>query len=91
MNKKTVAIILEIIPILAAIAAITLMISSFDSGVVRSAILASVILSFLGFLFFIVARKLSKDKVVLILGIFDILATFSIVGFYVLAIFVFGL
>ena len=90
--KKTIAIILEIIPIISAVMAITLMLMSLDNQAVRGVINVTTVLGFFGFVAFIIGRILEKkNKAVLILGILDIVATLSIIGFYVLAIFSFGL
>lgn len=90
--KKTIAIILEIIPIISAVTAITLMFMSLDNQTVRGVINVSTVLGFFGFVAFIIGRILEKkDKAVFILGILDIVATLSIIGIYVLAIFSFGL
>ena len=90
--KKTIAIIVGVIPVVSAIIAIFLMISHFDSTAIRTVINTTTFLGFLGFVFFFVGRKLAGgDKTVRILGILDLLATVSIVGFYIIAIFAFGL
>ena len=52
----------------------------------------TMLLAFLGFVFFFIGRKLDKeDRMVRILGILDWIATISVIGFYVLAILCFGL
>ncbi|MCR5604750.1 MAG: hypothetical protein K6G27_13765 [Lachnospiraceae bacterium] len=90
--KKTIAIIAGVIPVVSAIIAIFLMVSHFDSTAIRTVINTTTFLGFLGFIFFFVGRKLAGgDKTVRILGILDLLATVSIVGFYIIAIFAFGL
>ena len=93
MNKKTLAIILEIIPIIAAIVALTLIFSPIEAGgALQIIIYIATFLGFIGFVFFIIGRKLARgDKAVLIFGILDFVATASIVGMYVLAILSFGL
>ncbi|MCR5802856.1 MAG: hypothetical protein K6G47_01215 [Clostridia bacterium] len=92
MNKKSIAIILELIPVVAAPLAIALMVASIDSSAIRWVINICTLIGFLGFVFFIIGHKLGKNsKPVIILGVLDILATLSIIGFYVLAIFSFGL
>ena len=66
--------------------------SSVDTDLVRKLNTIFVIVAFFGFVFFFVGRKLAKgDTAVRILGILDILSTLSIIGFYGLAIFAFGL
>ena len=82
----------QIIPAVSAVIATFLMVSHFDSAVIRTVINITTFLGFLGFVFFFVGRKLAGgDKTVRILGILDLLATVSIVGFYIIAIFAFGL
>ena len=91
-NRKVIAVIAEAIPVASAILAFILIFSPAASG--ASSHLTSVFcaLAFLGFVFFIVGRKLAReDRVVKILGVLDWLATASIVLFYVLAIIAFGL
>ncbi|SDB56395.1 hypothetical protein [Butyrivibrio sp. INlla16] len=90
--KKTIAIIAGVIPAVSAVIAIFLMVSHFDSAVIRTVINITTFLGFLGFVFFFAGRKLGGgDKTVRILGVLDLLATASIVGFYIVAIFAFGL
>ena len=90
--KKTIAIIAGVIPAVSAVIAIFLMVSHFDSAVIRTVINITTFLGFLGFVFFFIGRKLAGgDKTVRILGVLDLLATVSIVGFYIVAIFAFGL
>ena len=92
MNRKTAAIIAEIIPILSAVMSFALIASEYTSEWVKTVISITMLLAFCGFIFFLVGRKLCKgDRVVRILGIFDLLATVSVVGFYILVIFLFGL
>jgi hypothetical protein len=90
--KKTIAIIAGVIPAVSAVITIFLMVSHFDSAVIRTVINITTFLGFLGFVFFFAGRKLAGgDKTVRILGVLDLLATASIVGFYIVAIFAFGL
>ena len=90
--KKTIAMIAGIIPVVSAVIAIFLMVSHFDSAVIRTVINITTFLGFLGFVFFFVGRKLAgEDKTIRILGVLDLLATASIVGFYIVAILAFGL
>lgn len=92
MNKKTIAIIAEIIPIFSTLASFTLLLSAYDSELVRLAISITMPLAFAGFIFFFAGRKLAKEsKTARILGILDLLATVCVIGFYILAIFSFGL
>ena len=92
MNRKTAAILVEIIPILSAAVSFPLILSAYDSALIQRVISITMLLAFLGFLFFIIGRKLAKeDKLVRILGVLDLLATVCVVVFYILAIFSFGL
>ena len=92
MNKRTIAIVLEALPVISALLFFILLWSSVDTDLVRALIKISMLIAFFGFVFFFVGRRLAKgDTAVRILGILDILATLSIIGFYGLAIFAFGL
>lgn len=92
MNKKTIAILAESIPLVSAPVFFLLVVSSFDAAWIRRLISVTVLLAFLGFAFFFVGRRLAKgDRIVRILGVLDWLATLSVVGFYALAVFSFGL
>lgn len=91
MNKKYIAIIIEIIPILSSIISLTLIKSIYDSSIVRSIIIATMTISFLGFVFFFIGRILAKnDKTVRILGILDWLSTIYVVALYTIVFLVFG-
>ena len=90
--KKTIAMIAGIIPVVSAVIAIFLMVSHFDSAMIRTVINITTLLGFLGFVFFFIGRRLAGgDKAVRIISVMDLLATASIVGFYIIAIFAFGL
>lgn len=90
--KKTIAVIAELIPVISALLAYLLIFAPIDTLVVRGLTSLTTLLAFLGFAFFFVGRNLAKeDKTVKILGIFDILATLSIIVLYTLAIFSFAL
>ncbi|MBR4896160.1 MAG: hypothetical protein IKZ41_07020 [Clostridia bacterium] len=92
MKKKTLAIILEAIPILSAVVSIGLILSPYNSAPIRGIISAGVLLALFGFVFFFIGRRLAKgDRAVRILGIFDWLAMASIIVLYALAIISFGL
>ena len=92
MKKKTLAIILEAIPILSAVVSIGLILSPYNSAPIRGIISGGVLLALFGFVFFFIGRRLEKgDRAVRILGIFDWLATASIIVLYALAIISFGL
>ena len=53
MNRKTAAILVEIIPILSAAVTFPLILSSYDSDLIRRVSSVTMLLAFLGFLFFI--------------------------------------
>ena len=92
MKKKALAIILEAIPILSAVVSIGLILSPYNSAPIRGIISSGVLLALFGFVFFFIGRRLAKgDRTVRILGIFDWLATASIIILYALAIISFGL
>jgi len=92
MNKKRIAIIAEIIPLVSAVVSYVLTVSKFDSELIRTVISITFLLAFLGFVFFFIGRKLAKEsKAVRILGIFDWLATLYVIAIYVIAIFSFAL
>lgn len=92
MSRKIIAMISEILPLISAVLFFLLIFSSHDSALSGVVISITCLLAFFGFVFFFIGRKLVKgDRMVQILGILDLLATLSIVGFYVLAIFSFGL
>lgn len=86
MNKKTVAVILELIPVISAVLSYIFIFSPSDLHVARSIIAVSFLLAFLGFGFFFIGRRLAKgETIVRILGILDWLATISIIAIYALA------
>ena len=86
MNKKTVAVIVEIIPLVSAVVSYALLVSKLDSALIRNTISVTFLLAFLGFVFFFIGRKLAKEsRAVRILGIFDWLATIFIIAIYVVA------
>ena len=86
MNKKIIAIIAELIPIVSTVTSYTLIVSNIDSGLIRNVITVTMVLAFLGFAFFFIGRKLSKeDKAVRVLGILDLLMPLLVIGFYVIA------
>lgn len=92
MNKKLIAIILEIIPVLSAIISFILIVIPYGSTMISRIIPITVLLSFLGFIIFFISKKLdSKSKIVKVLGIFDCIATIFVIVLYVIAIFSFGL
>ncbi len=92
MNKKIIAVIAEIVPVISVIAAFSLILSPFDSAQVKDGISITMLLGFLGFVFFFIGCKLAKgDRIVQVLGILDWLATLCVIGLYIVAILGFGL
>ena len=92
MNKKIVAIILEIIPIVSTIMSVMLIVLDYNSKLIERIVSITTLLAFFGFVFFFIGRKLLKeDRMVQVLGILDLLATIYVLGLYTIAIFVFGL
>ncbi len=90
--KKSLAITIETIPVIAAILSIGLIVSPLSSSVVKGVINISTILAFMGFIFFIVGRKIDKeDKAVRVMSIAALLSGICMVAFYIAAIMVFGL
>jgi hypothetical protein len=62
MNRKTLAVILEILPILSAPISYLLIVFGPDSGLIRSIITVTMVLAFFGFVFFFIGRKLAKQE-----------------------------
>lgn len=92
MNRKTVAIILELIPIISAPLTYLLIVSDIDFDPIKKVIPVTMLLAFLGFVFFFIGRKIDReDRAVRILGILDWFATVFVIGIYVIAIFSMGL
>lgn len=92
MSKRSIAVILESLPIASAILYYILFSLHADTGLIRVLLYITMIIAFLGFAFFFFGRKLAgEDKTVKVLGILDWAATLSIIGFYILAIISFGL
>ena len=90
--KKLFAILLEMIPVISAPVSYLLIISKYDSDMIRTIITITMALAFFGFAFFFIGRKIAKeDRIVRFLGILDWLATLYVIAFYILVIFVFGL
>ena len=86
MNKKNVAIVLEILPIVSAILTYVLIYAPFKAGSNIKIISGiAMIIALFGFLFFIIGRILAKeDRTVKILGILDCIATLSIIVLFVI-------
>ena len=92
MMKKTIAIILEVIPLFSAVISFMLIKLNNNSELLKYAIIITMSLAFFGFIFFFVGKKLNKtDKIVQILGILDWLATIYVIVLYTIVIFSFGL
>ncbi len=92
MGKKLVAIVLELIPVVSAVASFYLFNTSKDAGLIRRTLLISFLIALLGIAFFFVGRKLAgDDKAVRILGLIDLVASIYVIVFYILVIFSFGL
>lgn len=92
MKKKTIAIILEMIPIISIIISFILIRLPYNTKVIKLVIAITFLLSFLGIVFFFVGRKIDKrDKIVRIFGKLDCIVTLFIIIFYILVIFIFGL
>lgn len=90
--KKTIAIILECVPLVSAAVSYPLLVSNLDSVLVRYIIAITFLCALLGFVFFFIGRRLAKeDKAVRILGVFDWLATIYVIAIYIIAFCVFGL
>ena len=83
MEKKNLAVGLELIPIIAMILTAVLVFAPIEGAWVKSVLAVTMILSVLGFVFFLIGRKLAKgDKTVLVLGIIDCLAVAFIIFVY---------
>ena len=86
MDKKKIATIVEIVPIVSTVLNFGFILAFEDSKFIRPIISITMFLAFFGFVFFFVGRSLGKDdKTVKILGIFDILATVYVIAIYILA------
>ena len=91
-NNKKLAVVLELIPLTAALITFILIKSQSHSELSRNVSAITMILAFSGFVFYLLGRKLAREEpAVRILGIFDLLSTAAVIGFYILAIFSFGL
>jgi len=81
MYRKIIAIIIESIPVASAVIAHTLI---FTSAQAQKLTNVTVLLAFLGFVFYFIGRRLDgQDRTVKILGKLDLLATASIVLLYI--------
>ncbi len=91
MNKKNVAMVLEIIPIVSIVFVVLSSFMKVDAGPITLIRAICMLIAFFGFVFFIIGRKLAKEeKVVRILGICDILATVGVIAIYVLVFIAIG-
>ena len=87
MDRKTIVSIVKLIPVISVIASYILILGPFHSDFARGLSGVTVILAFLGFVFFFIGRSLAKeDKLIKILGILDILSTLAIIALYALAV-----
>lgn len=92
MSKKTIAIIVEAIPLVSIVVFLASVFSAYDSPVMRIVTLVTSVLAFLGFVFFFIGRMLVRgERIVTILGILDWFATLVTFQLYAIAIFSFGL
>ena len=92
MSRKTIAIIVEAIPLVSIVVFLASVFSAYDSPVMRIVTLVTSVLAFLGFVFFFIGRMLARgERTVTILGILDWFATLVTFQLYAIAIFSFGL
>ncbi|MCR5700739.1 MAG: hypothetical protein K6G76_01195 [Lachnospiraceae bacterium] len=92
MNKKIIAIVTELVPLISAITTYSLIVAGPNTALVRGIIDVTMLFAFLGFVFCIIGRKLAKeDRLVRVLGVLDCITPLLVIGFYVVVIFVFGL
>ena len=83
LNKRTILTIVKLIPVVSAVLAYILILSSAQAGVLTT---AAVLLAFFGFVFFFIGRKEAKeDKTLKILGWLDLLSTVAVIVLYALA------
>jgi amino acid permease len=89
MDKRTILILLKLIPVVSALLTYILILSSVQAGALTT---VTVLLAFFGFVFFFIGRKYAKkDNSLKILGRLDLLSTLAIVLLYALAAVSFGL
>ena len=82
----------ELVPLLSAVVSFVLIILPYESGIVKSIIGMTTLLSFFGFIFFFIGRSIGEEnKTVKVFGILDWLATIYVVTLYTIVIFSFGL
>ncbi|MBO4913079.1 MAG: hypothetical protein J5504_10155 [Butyrivibrio sp.] len=86
MDKKKIAIIVEVVPIVSAVLNLIFLSIPEESSFLRFISSVTMFLAFFGFVFFFVGRSMGKeDKTVKILGILDIFATISVIAIYIIA------
>jgi hypothetical protein len=86
MEKKTIAAIIKLIPVISVIVSYALIFGNFNAAWTGRVTSVTVILAFLGFGFFFIGRRLGKeDRTLKILGILDILSSISIIVLYALS------
>lgn len=91
MNKKNVAVILELLPIISVVFLVIRSLIKVEAGPIMLVADICMITAFFGFVFFLLGRKLAKEeKIVRILGICDLLATIGVIAFYVLVFIAIG-
>ena len=92
MNKKSIAIIIELIPILSAIISTICIKLTYQSEIIQYISMITVVLSLLGFIFAIIGKKIyGYSNTVKVLGILDVFSTIYIILFYTIVVFIFGL
>lgn len=92
MNKKSIAIMLELVPLLSAVMSFILIVLPYESKIVKSIIGVTTLLSLFGFIFFFIGRSIDrKDKIVRVLGILDWFSFVYVIVLYTIVIFSFGL
>ena len=85
MNKRTTAILIKLIPPVAALVTFFLVFRPLDSAAARKVTDVSVLLAFFGFIFYLIWHKMGReDKVIRVLNILDLLSTASIIVLYIL-------
>lgn len=92
MNRKNIAIMVELVPLLSVVISFVLIILPYESEIVKSIIGITTLLSFFGFIFFFIGRSIDRnDKTAKVLGVLDWLATIYVIVLYIIVIFSFGL
>ena len=91
MNKKNIAVVLELLPIISVVFLVIRFLIKVEAGPIVTIADICMITAFFGFVFFLIGRKLAKEeKIVRILGICDLLATVGVIGFYILVFIAIG-